>query len=443
MKKRLFCLSLAYAAGSLLSYPPFNLGWLSLISLLPLFFLLETGVSALFYLGLTLLFNLLYFLWLARTNIPGWFLLSLFFTCSSLPGFFLLRYFLRRRWLVALSFLLVFFEYIRVASDYALPFQISGYTQWNIYSVRQLASIGGVWLVSWFLYSVNLIFFDLLRRRRLRWLWLLVLLALLAAANYPQVYKYKDSIRVALIQTNLRLDTEPLDEDLFWQTYTGACLAAARQNPELYIWPEVALYKSLREDKDSARRLRELLTALDAGIILGNRDSRNFDLRFNNNYNAVFYIDKGGMVRGTHYKQKLIPFMETANDQLPLLPYFIRNKLQAGIYRKGADRELFTLKPGLKIAPLICYEAVSGRYVREFTRQQPAFIINVSSDGWSRSLTEHQLNLYFNVFRAVENRMYLVRVAEDGISAVISPQGDILAALPAFTSGHIVRDIPY
>ena len=443
MNKRRFFLSLAFLAGNILSYPPFNLGLLAWFAFLPLFLLVESGISTMFYFYLILIFNLIYFFWLTKANISGWLLLSLFFAIGSLPGFWLMRYFLRKRWLFILSLLLVCFEYIRVCTDYTLPFQIIGYTQWNVYPVLQLAALGGVWLVSFFVYSCNLLVFSVLNQRRLRWFWLLVLLSLLVLAAVWHQPKPERTIKIALIQTNLRLDQIGDNDELFWDAYTQACLKAAIAKPELYIWPEVALHKSLREDRESARRLRDILSQLNAGIILGNRDAHSFGLRFNNNYNAVFYIDRYGVVQGTHYKQKLIPFMETVNQDLAMLPYFIRNRFQAGIYRKGRDRNLLQISPKLHVAGLICFEAVDGRYVTEFTRQKPGFIVNVSSDGWSRSLTEHELNLHFNIFRAVESRLYLVRVAEDGISAVISPRGDILAMLPAFTSGNIVWDVPY
>jgi apolipoprotein N-acyltransferase len=434
---------LAYLLLSLLSYPPFNLGALAYLSCLPLFWLVTSGVSAVYYFWLLLVFNLLYFVWLAHTNIPGWLLISFVFAAGSLPGFWTARYFLRKNWLFLFSVALVFFEALRLCSDYALPFQIIGYTQWNIYAARQLAALGGIWLVSWFVYAVNLIFYDLFKRRRLRWGWALALLLLVAAANYIPPVKYTKSIRVALIQTGLRLDNPAVTEELFWDAYTQACLQAAPYKPELYVWPEVAVGRSLREDRTAAQRLRVLLSRLDAGLILGNRATDSFSLRFNDNYNAVFYIDRGGAVRGAHYKQKLIPFMETANYHLPFLPYFIRNKIAAGVYRPGSDRNIFSIQPGLRVAPLICYEAADGAYVRGFMRQRPDFIVNVSSDGWSRSLAEHQLNLHFNVFRAVESRRHLLRVAEDGISAVISPRGEILAGLPAFASGNIIWDVPY
>ena len=445
MNKKQLLLSLAFLAGNILSYPPFNLGYLAWISFVPLFLLIESGISVLFYFWLMLVFNLIYFLWLIKTNIPGWLLLSLFFAVGSLPGFWLMRHFLRKNWLFLLGLLLVGFEYIRVLTDYALPFQIIGYTQWNVYPVLQLAALGGVWLVSFFVYSCNLILFSVLKLQRLRWFWLLMLIVLIVLANVWRQPKSDSerTIRVALIQTNLRLDQVGDDDNLFWDIYTRACLEAAKENPDLYIWPEVALHKSLREDRESARRLRDLLRQLDAGIILGNRDAHSFDLRFHNNYNAMFYIDKHGVVQGMHYKQKLIPFMETANQDLAMLPYFIRNRFQAGIYRKGKERNLLQISPDLRVAGIICFEAVDGRYVADFIRQNPVFIVNVSSDGWSRALTEHELNFYFNIFRAVESRRYLVRVAETGISAVISPHGDILAMQPAFTSGNVIWDIPY
>ncbi|GBR76384.1 apolipoprotein N-acyltransferase [Candidatus Termititenax persephonae] len=434
-------------ALSLGSYPPFNLGALAWLAGLPLFFLLESVHSVRFYFGLALIYNLLYFGWLGRTNLPGWLLLSLLFALGSLPWLGLVRYGLRKNWLGLLSLFLLGAEILRVSTDYLLPFQIVGYTQWNISPVLQLARLGGVGLVSFFVYSVNLLLYACLKNHgaiRRYWLWLIFLAVVLLWANIPPRYSVSRKIRVALIQTNLRLTEQNLDDtELFWRTYENACLAAAAERPDVYILPEVALPRSLRADRDAAAQLKRLLDKLAAGIILGNRDTDNFALRFNNNYNAVFYIDRQGVVRGTHYKQKLIPFLETANYHLPFLPYFVRNKMRAGIYRRGQDVNLLPLAPSLNVAALICYEAVSGAYLRKFTRQEPAFLVNVSSDGWSRSLTEHELNLYFNVFRAVESGRYLVRAAEDGISAVISPRGKILAALPAFTSGCLVYEVPF
>jgi apolipoprotein N-acyltransferase len=79
---------------------------------------------------------------------------------------------------------------------------------------------------------------------------------------------------------------------------------------------------------------------------------------------------------------------------------------------------------GRKLAVFICFESLNARHVRDLVRQHRAeALVNLSSDGWFAEGAEPELHLALASLRAVEQARFLVRVASNGISAVVDPSG--------------------
>jgi apolipoprotein N-acyltransferase len=75
----------------------------------------------------------------------------------------------------------------------------------------------------------------------------------------------------------------------------------------------------------------------------------------------------------------------------------------------------------------ICYEDSIAGLIRKFVRDGADFMVNITNDGWFRDSSELDMHLAICVMRAVENRVTIARCANTGISAFISPTGEILA----------------
>jgi len=158
-------------------------------------------------------------------------------------------------------------------------------------------------------------------------------------------------------------------------------------------------------------------------------------------YNSVLLVDKGGDVLGRYSKVHLVPF----GEYVPFRKFlFFAKKLVApiGTFERGASVEpMFT--DGYQIGGLICYEDVFPEIAAEQTRKGANLLAVVTNDAWyGRSSAAFQ-HLAISVFRAVENRRWMVRSANTGVSAVIDAAGRIISQTDIFEKGMIVSNVKF
>ena len=104
---------------------------------------------------------------------------------------------------------------------------------------------------------------------------------------------------------------------------------------------------------------------------------------------------------------------------------------------RRADGTAYTLK----VAPLICYEDTVPRPAREAALGGAELLVNLTYDTWfGRSAAPHEHHL-IAAFRAIENRRFLVRATNTGLSAVVDPLGRTIARLPAFSEGAVAAKV--
>ena len=142
----------------------------------------------------------------------------------------------------------------------------------------------------------------------------------------------------------------------------------------------------------------------------------------------------------------LLPF----NEYLPLQGYFTWPSwitvLQKS-FEPGKDYTLFEVG-GARFGAPICWENVFAEHFRLFVKAGAHFMVSTTNEGFFGTSTAPYQTLMMNVFRAVENRVPVVRVSTTGISAFISRTGEIQDLVrdaeghTLFVSGYLVRDIP-
>jgi len=103
--------------------------------------------------------------------------------------------------------------------------------------------------------------------------------------------------------------------------------------------------------------------------------------------------------------------------------------------------------PQLKIAPLICFEDSLARQARKIARHQPDLFINMTNDGWFRQSAASLQHLHNAIFRAVENRIPMLRVTNSGVTAEISERGVVRQVLQGangktFIDGTLYGELP-
>ncbi|MDR1375125.1 MAG: apolipoprotein N-acyltransferase [Treponema sp.] len=378
------------------------------------------------------------------------------------------------QWLIWLGY-----EYLRTRGFLGYPYGISGYSQWSLLPVIQIASITGVWGVSALILFpscyiaaalgslhteagprwITEIFRAFLRREAVPGaLWAAALLGTLVFGFVSPVdYSAAPTARIALIQHNSDpwLGGIPEFRNNFevLRRLSEEALAAGPK-PDLVVWSETAFvpriywHTTYRTDQASYVLVKELLDFLsvqDIPFVIGNDDARNEvneqGLQEQVDYNAVMLYDRGEL-KGLYRKIHLVPFTESFpyKKQFPKI-YEILEKADTHFWKKGLEAVVFDSE-GLKFSTPICFEDSFGYLSRNFVRRGAEIIVNLSNDAWSKSLSAQMQHFSMAVFRAVENRRSIVRSTASGQTCAVDPNGRVLAMAEPFTETWITAEAP-
>ncbi|MBF0206305.1 MAG: apolipoprotein N-acyltransferase [Oligoflexia bacterium] len=174
--------------------------------------------------------------------------------------------------------------------------------------------------------------------------------------------------------------------------------------------------------------------------------------QYEQTYNSVFFLQYPEKIQGVYNKHLLIPFGET----LPFggISYRVFNKLlpEMGFFARGDSFPTFSTKNNTQFVSVICYEIIFSEFVRKVLNQAQAasnlpahFLVNVSNDSWSNTLTEQEQHLFLARWRAIEHNLPIIRSTNTGISTIIYPDGSLGPTIPINTTGQLTIKIatPY
>src|SRR5205085_318937 len=157
-------------------------------------------------------------------------------------------------------------------------------------------------------------------------------------------------------------------------------------------------------------------------------------------YNSAILIDPQGQKVFSYDKVHLVPFGEY--EPFPLIHRVVTSLSdEVGGFHKGRKYSVGHLPGGYAFGAFICYEAIFPNEVRQFAAAGADLLINISNDGWFGRSAAPEQHLRMARVRAVENRRWLLRVTNSGITASIDPYGRIYSPLPVDTRAAV--DLPY
>lgn len=157
-------------------------------------------------------------------------------------------------------------------------------------------------------------------------------------------------------------------------------------------------------------------------------------------FNTAILLDQRGRVLGTYDKVFLLafgeymPFGETFPGLYDAFP-------AAGHFSAGNEVRTFPWGDE-RLGIMICYEDIMADFTGKLADLHPNAIINVTNDAWFGKTSEPWLHLALAVFRAVENRVELVRATNTGVSAFIDPTGRLTAATRLEGAETLIGDVP-
>ncbi len=371
--------------------------------------------------------------WLINVTLFGQILLVLYLALYF--GIFGL-YFrgLKTAYIFFLPSLWVLLEYLRSHLLTGFPWALLGYSQYLNLPIIQIADITGAWGVSFLVMLVNVVFYSVISYqlsvvRKIRQCLVLISCILVALIyGYYKLHqtpnaKHQTSARICVIQGNIpqELKWNPNSKEFIIDKYFTLTTQAAKDNPDLIIWPEAALPVVLEDEPEYYLRLCDYIKAFNKPLLFGS-----VTLRQGFYYNSALLLSADAKLLNQYDKLHLVPFGEYIPFRDTLK--FLDTIAPIGDIARGKDYTIFKL-PGFPMGfgVLICFEDVFPELARSFVIRGAGFLVNITNDAWFGKTPESYQHLAASVFRAVENRVYLVRCANTGISTFISPSGKIIS----------------
>jgi apolipoprotein N-acyltransferase len=309
------------------------------------------------------------------------------------------------------------------------PWLYPGYAMTDT-PLSALAPLGGIWLLTLMTVASAVVLAELARRQ---WQSALTVGALALSGWLASLLPFSFTeefgapVPVALAQGNV-------PQDVRWQTTQQAAtraiyadLTARAQPGHLLIWPEAAItefYQDARpfllgQGEHIARQQGALITGipwLEYGI-----DGQRY-------YNSVTVLGGG---QGLYHKQKLVPFGEYVPLQdliRGLIPFF---DLPMSSFSRGQPDQANLQAMGLTIAPFICYEILYPSLVAQRS-QHSDVLLTISNDAWFGGSAGPHQHFQMTRMRSLETGRWLLRATNNGITAIIGPDGQIRDRLPQF-----------
>ena len=383
--------------------------------------------------------------------------------------------FLRRR--LGTGWALLAAPFLWVALDLAgaritsVPWDQLGYSQVDNRFMTPLAPWTGVYGITFVLVAANALFASFwVGAFRLRWgkfppqAWgLCITLAILMLASgfnlLPQ--NAPTTASAVLIQPNLNVADENLwntSED--WNQHIGQFIKLAEEqcksyiagipqtgaptdqivcppnppHPDLVAWPEAPALSFYEADPRFRQTMSQIARQEHTTLIVGGLGADYSEATHEwNDYNSAMLFGAEGQRIGRYDKIHLVPYGE-------YIPYrklfFFAHKLTGKVtdFSRGTDRTVFRIPDQngtvRRYGVFICYEAVFADEVRQFARHGAEVLVNLSDDGWYGDTSAPWQHLNMARMRAIENRRWLLRDTNNGVTAVIDPYGRVRQSIP-------------
>ncbi len=211
-------------------------------------------------------------------------------------------------------------------------------------------------------------------------------------------------------------------------------------HPDLVVWPESpAPY--FESDPRFQRSIPQIARAEDAPLIVNGIGAEFVPSEGWQDYVSAMVFNADGQEVGRYDKIHLVPF----GEYIPFARlFFFAHKLTGKVsaFTPGSERRIFHLTgpdgQTHRYGIFICYEAVFADEVRHFALNGAEVFVNLSDDGWYGDTSAPWQHLNMTRMRAIENRRWLLRDTNNGVTAAIDPYGRVRQSIPR----HIIDALP-
>ena len=353
--------------------------------------------------------------------------------------------------LVACPFLWVAVELAR-ARITGFPWDLLGYTQVDSLVLTKLAPFLGVMGLSFVIVAINALWLTRINstNRNLTFLppaaaaIFCIVMVLLSADTIPPTSEKVSGV-ATVVQENLSVGNaraaDPETKEQMLSSFAALSLhpvtgltpratklfgVPADDRSQLIVWPEAPT--DFVDNDPLLRRVMSKL-AIDAAtpVIVNDVTIAAYSEGRPNLYNSASFYLPDGSYAGHYDKMHLVPFGEYTPYK-PLF-FFVGHLLDDLVFIPGTERTLFNAN-GKHYGVFICYESIFGEDMRKFSRDGAQVLINISDDGWYGDTSAPWEHLDMVRMRAIENRRWIVRSTNTGITATIDPFGRVVEMMP-------------
>lgn len=334
-------------------------------------------------------------------------------------------------------------EYLRSTLFTGFAWNAVGVSQVSFLPIAQVASLGGVYAVSFIVLLCNATFANVCVR-----LWrntmlrepnstrrhpdlLLALLVLVAAlswggkrvAEMTNAQYSAETLSVVAIDPELPCIFMKDDDEAAESAYGDLAEnteAMALMGPDLIVWPETSLYSYMPNPFMEDDMLR-FAARIGVPILAGTTEIATNSVGTEIYRNSSFLFGTNGVVETSYSKQHLVPFGEYIPFDKTLK--FLQKIAPTGVSCTPGEESVVMEVGGVRVSPLICFEDTVAPLSRAAVKAGAQLLIVQSNDAWFYGSSEAEQHNAQAVFRAIENAVPMVRSSNRGVTAAITPYG--------------------
>ena len=347
--------------------------------------------------------------------------------------------------LVGTPFLWISTEVFRAyLPEISFPWALLGYPASGNAALLQLTTITGIYGLSFFVAGFNaLLIWSWYRapggaRRRIEAVGGVLAVLLLVQWIGPRFVPKAEAHHLArVVQPNFPENSQYVGD---WYADHQADLTQLEQlslrpspggrQPDLLIWPEAPAPFSF-QDPHFGPFISHLAIEFHHPMIVGVIEWKPVTQNVNGvmrvaevPYNSAAMLNEIGQRTFGYDKMHLVPFGEY--EPFPFIHQVVTSVSQeVGGFRKGTDRAVGTFSNNGTFSVFICYEAIYAGEIRQFVDRGAQLLVNISNDGWFGKSAAAEQHLRMVRVRAVENRRWVVRDTNSGITAAVDPYGNV------------------
>ncbi len=485
----LFSLSTAVILG--LSFPPFPFGVLACVGLVPFLILTDSiesfGRFFRYSYFTFFIFSLISLYWVGGfTHLKDPYLMfaggALFLweplvLCFPATIYYFIKKNFRSKYsVIAFPFIWVAYEWLYALGELAFPWLTLGNTQTYQLEKIQFADITGVYGISFWILVINVLVYLLVKEvqsdsksKKRYHLGIAILIVYVLPNLYrvdEQSFKNPDNkkLNVGIIQPNV----DP------WDKWEGANTFLGRWNQvqhyleligthiddslDVDVLPESAILLNLPAYHEQLQQFKSIVDSLNVSVIIGyvrvqyyepenapptSSAIKGTNVRYDS-FNSIMFVEPNANEVQTYSKMRLVPFAERIPyaDKVPFLIEPLRWGVGISNWGLAKDSTVFESKKfDSKFLAMICYESIFPEFVSQFVDKGAEFLVFITNDSWWGNTSGARQHNQYAILRAIENRRWVVRCANGGISSFVDPLGRMYDKTEMYTETYIHHQI--